>query len=271
MTTNPHTHLVAHDEATAAAYTALAKARSTRSWLAQSIQQEAGQKRIGKYSDGRFDGTVADAIAVLAVHDYNQRSLAQYEEAKAAVTDAEDAVSDLNAGYTGWPRFFLVTNVGGHIHRSMSCSTCYHDTQFAWLPALSGMSEAEAVAAHGEILCSVCFPSAPVEWTNGVSKASQEAKDKRAAEKAARDAAKLAKALLPSGKPLEFMEGRWSESLQTTVAAQRWLIDALRNERYYGATDERTANVAIVAEAIAARTTTTVDEVMAKARKTAAK
>lgn len=271
MTTNPHTHLVAHDEATAAAYTALSRAQSFRWGLAHDLQRAAGQKRIGKYSDGRFDGTVADAIAVLAVHDYNQRSLDRYAAAKAAVTAAEDKVSDLNDGYTGWPRFFLVTNVGGHIHRSMNCSTCYVDTQFAWLPALSGMSEAEAVDAHGEILCSVCYPSAPVEWTNGTSKASQEAKAQRAADKAAREAAKLAKALLPSGQPLRFMEGRWSESLQTTVAAQRWLIDALRNERYYGATDERTANVALVAEAIAARTSTTVEAVMSKARKTAAK
>jgi hypothetical protein len=271
MSTNPHTLLVAHDEATAAAYTALSRAKSLRRDLAYGLQREAGQKRIGKFSDGRFDGTVADAIAVLAVHQYNERSLAQYEAAKNAVTAAEDAVSDLDDNYTGWSRFFLVTNVGGHIHRSTSCSTCYFDTQFAWLPALSGLTEAEAVEAHGSILCSVCFPSAPVEWTNGTSKASQEAKAQRAADKAARDAKKLEKALLPSGQPLTFKEGRWTESLQTTVAAQRWLIDSLRSERHYGATDERTDNITLVAEAIAARTSTTVAEVMAKATKTASK
>jgi hypothetical protein len=67
----------------------------------------------------------------------------------------------------GWSRFWLVTNNGGHIHSSMHCSTCRPTTEFAWLPEVSGKTEAEAVAEHGAILCTVCFPSAPVEWTQG--------------------------------------------------------------------------------------------------------
>lgn len=66
-----------------------------------------------------------------------------------------------------WSRFFLVQ--GGHIHRSMSCSTCNKNgkgTRFAWLPELSGQTEAEAVAAHGATLCTTCWTSAPTEWTN---------------------------------------------------------------------------------------------------------
>ena len=66
----------------------------------------------------------------------------------------------------GWSRFFLVQNNGGHIHSSMSCSTCYPTTRFGWLPDLSGQTEPEAVAAHGAILCTVCYPSAPSEWTD---------------------------------------------------------------------------------------------------------
>ncbi len=49
-----------------------------------------------------------------------------------------------------WSRFFLVT--GGHIHSSMYCSTCNRNgkaTAFSWLPDLSGLTEEEAVAAHG--------------------------------------------------------------------------------------------------------------------------
>jgi hypothetical protein len=64
-----------------------------------------------------------------------------------------------------WTRFFLVT--GGHIHSSMSCSSCHATTAFGWLPDLSGKTEADAVAEHGALLCTFCFPSAPVEWTNG--------------------------------------------------------------------------------------------------------
>lgn len=66
-----------------------------------------------------------------------------------------------------WRRFFLVTNQNGHIHSSMNCHTCNPRTLFAWLPELSGLTEKEAVEAHGTILCSHCFPTAPVEWTLG--------------------------------------------------------------------------------------------------------
>ncbi len=43
-------------------------------------------------------------------------------------------------------------------------------TQIGWLPDLSGETEAEAVAAHGAMLCTHCFPAAPVEWTTKAPK-----------------------------------------------------------------------------------------------------
>jgi hypothetical protein len=101
----------------------------------------------------------------------------EFESAKAALLEVESE-------YTGWSRFFLVTNNGGHIHRSMNCSTCYPSTGYAWLPELSGLSEADAVAEYGSILCSICYPSAPVEWTNGVNKKEAERKDAEKALKA---------------------------------------------------------------------------------------
>lgn len=70
----------------------------------------------------------------------------------------------------GWSRFFLVTSSQGHIHSTTACSTCHtyrSSASFGWLPEVSGKTEAEAVAAHGETLCSVCFPSAPVAWQTG--------------------------------------------------------------------------------------------------------
>jgi hypothetical protein len=67
----------------------------------------------------------------------------------------------------GWTRFFLVTSSNGHIHKSMHCSTCTSTTEFGWLPEVSGKTEAEAVAAHGALLCTTCYPTAPVEWTMG--------------------------------------------------------------------------------------------------------
>jgi hypothetical protein len=82
-------------------------------------------------------------------------------------------------------------------HSTTSCSTCRFDTVFAWLPELSGLSEADAVEAYGSILCTVCFPSAPVEWTGGESKAAIEAREEREAAKAEREAKKEAKRLVP--------------------------------------------------------------------------
>jgi hypothetical protein len=69
-----------------------------------------------------------------------------------------------------WSRFFLVTSSDGHIHSSMSCSTCRVTTEFGWLPELSGQTEADAVAAHGPLLCTVCFPSTRSGWTAGQRK-----------------------------------------------------------------------------------------------------
>lgn len=67
-----------------------------------------------------------------------------------------------------WSRYWLVTSSDGHIHASRHCSTCNKGrspTGFALAAYLSGKSEAEAVADLGPALCSVCYPSAPVEST----------------------------------------------------------------------------------------------------------
>jgi hypothetical protein len=70
-----------------------------------------------------------------------------------------------------WPRFFTVR--GGHVHSSENCQTCHRNgipTDIGWNPELSGQSEVVAVKALGPMLCSVCFPSAPLDWTKGKDK-----------------------------------------------------------------------------------------------------
>lgn len=99
----------------------------------------------------------------------NDHFLTAFDKATATLEALKVEEAPLNAEYARrpWSRFFIVQ--GGHIHSSMNCSTCNKNgkaTQFGWLPELSGQTEAEAVAAHGALLCSSCFPSAPVEWTN---------------------------------------------------------------------------------------------------------
>jgi hypothetical protein len=102
-----------------------------------------------------------------------QRLLAGVDQARAAIAAAEAAIRPLDAEYDrrgGWARFFLVTSSNGHIHSSMSCSTCNIRTQFGWMPEASGQTEAEAIAERDRrdsaaLLCTVCFPNAPTKWT----------------------------------------------------------------------------------------------------------
>lgn len=89
----------------------------------------------------------------------------QLEEAEHEEAVAEAAAAPMELEYAvrgGWPRFFLVTNSGGHVHSSMNCSTCYPTTRFAWLPDLSGSDEQQVIDAAGDGACTVCFPNAPV-------------------------------------------------------------------------------------------------------------
>lgn len=81
---------------------------------------------------------------------------------------AEIAVRNAEYNRRPWSRFFLVTSSDGHIHSSMSCSTCRPTTAYGWLPEMSGLTEEAAMTALTELgpgpsaLCSVCFPNAPV-------------------------------------------------------------------------------------------------------------
>lgn len=111
------------------------------------------------YGDSAWNLAQADkAEARSAAAAIQMAELAdQAHAAKGAAFDFDQA------NYGGWQRFFLVE----HIHRSMHCSSFRATTRIGWLPELSGLVEAEAVAAKGAILCTICFPTAPVEFTNG--------------------------------------------------------------------------------------------------------
>ncbi|QAX95579.1 hypothetical protein I5H03_gp067 [Mycobacterium phage Nibb] len=137
-------HSAAGDAKTYGGYWKMSNAEA----LAKATER-AGDESIVKYNrDGYARAVEAYAPAVAA---------------KNAANDAVDAHEAAN--YKGWLRFFIVP--GGHIHRSRGCSSLRITTRIGWLPELSGETEAEAVAEHGAMLCTKCFPSAPVEWTIG--------------------------------------------------------------------------------------------------------
>lgn len=100
----------------------------------------------------------------LSARQTHGEALEALEAADIAIMEHDNTTFAVAAKYTGWSRFFLVTSSTGHIHSSMHCSTCRPTTRYGWLPQLSGQTEAQAVAECGPALCSVCFPSAPLDW-----------------------------------------------------------------------------------------------------------
>lgn len=107
---------------------------------------------------------------LLKLTDESDRTaLEGIEELSRFAEECDDLIFSIDSEYQvrRWSRFFLVTSSSGHIHSSMCCSTCNKGrkaTTFALLPELSGKDEKAAVDKLGPALCSVCFPSAPVEF-----------------------------------------------------------------------------------------------------------
>lgn len=108
----------------------------------------------------------ADERIILFNRGAYRRAIDAYTAAVKVKKVADKAIEVHEAAnYKGWQRFFLVPD--GHIHASRSCGSLRITTKIGWLPDLSGETEAEAVAAHGAMLCTRCFPSAPTEYTRG--------------------------------------------------------------------------------------------------------
>lgn len=154
-----HDHLHYADEQTRAYGTPARRARMAHDGWPKSIEETEESLRE-KIADEQVPSwKVRDAERLL--------DKIEGQRARRAELFAEMEVREAEFRARPWPRFFLVTSSQGHIHSSMDCSTCKPSTQFGWMPKLSGQSEKEAVEANGSILCTVCYPSAPTEWTDG--------------------------------------------------------------------------------------------------------
>jgi len=117
-------------------------------------------------------------------------ALRNIEVATEELADVQMQIDELNAQYTGWQRYYHVTNANGHVHTSMHCSSCFPDTQFAWRTDLSGFTMEEVVDREAYNACTVCLPIAPAEQkaarlsqTNAAKAARQAERDAKAAEK----------------------------------------------------------------------------------------
>lgn len=115
-------------------------------------------------------------------------------------TVAEMAPLEAQYATQRWTRAFVVP--GGHVHSSMNCSTCYPTTEFGWVVEMSDSTQAEIIEAAGSRACTVCYPNAPVDAPAGrifhaTELEAEQARQKRAAKKAAADDKKVANAIGP--------------------------------------------------------------------------
>ena len=229
-----------HDEATAALHEELARLGAKWKMTRDAMHRMAGDRKTwtGNRKHWRMTETEVHSILRtqaatgdvrnLTVNRTPSQALAEDRGIEHEIDVTHGKITALEAIYrqAPWPRYFPCLSAGGHIHSSLRCSTCRWDTLMGWTPQLSGKTEAEAVAELGPVLCSVCFPSAPVEWRQDPSELSKTA---QAAEKAAREEARYVKQL----RPEERFRGRdgWVETVAACKAILRHEVE-LRD--YYG-------------------------------------
>lgn len=178
----------AHDEAEAALYAELERAQrrlaseTDRAHRAVGDKHEyRGRRQVWKMRDTDavarvrelaaahpeqhpYEGSINHRHPVLVARDLTAAQ-AKVDELHAAI----DAMEEIYL-QAPWQRYFPCLNADGHIHASLrGCPTVRFDTAMGWTPGLSGHTVKEAVAELGPTLCSVCFPSAPVEWCRSKS------------------------------------------------------------------------------------------------------
>ena len=215
--------------------------------LAQLMQQRSERESVIKKTEGLLSWTY-DVITIAKLQQQRIDAQQRVHEILAEMIPYEQHYSSKR-----WSRYWIVTNANGHVHSSMSCSSCFATTQYAWLPDCSGMTEDETVAEFGERVCTVCHPSAPV--TPGlVGRRDREAQAAYDAEKVAKLAVKLEKALLPDGSALRLNDG----SPKTLIAGQRSLLEIMKSKAWYGETHPYmprwNADIELLLDAISTKT-----------------
>lgn len=238
-------------------------------WL-KNARDSLAKKEAGSL---RYSSTSPEYVAEL------EAKLAVARETASAVwalTAPFDAEFDRRGG---WSRLYLVDNSGGHVHRTMHCSTCFPTTQFTWLPEYSDKPATEVVEAAGALTCLVCFGSVreTILRERGVdptkAKTTIEAPVRKAArlEREAAKAERQRKAEIAGitdaetgGELRVAWLGTSTEVLKTLRTARTWLTDN------YTWTPHPAADVAKVVAAIAKKECKDGTTVIAEAKRRAA-
>jgi len=183
-----------------------------------------------------------------------QAALDKLAAARAEEQVADDAVkaqSALWAAHGCWMRYSVVP--GGHIHTNWrDCHTLRDTTTVLWAYQASGDSVEQAIEVYGTVLCTHCFPEAPVEQTGGktltdadgnvLTKAEAQAiKDAKDAEKAAKLAAKNAKAVFEPGTDKLVLDADLRE-IKTERTLVTEIVDMLARIGYGDRLNERSSS-----------------------------
>lgn len=217
------------DTELAALYLKAQQLGDDRARLINKLHFVAGDKKVGTYGKRVWAKTLEEVIALLEHERRGHDVIAELATVDAADAALKAGIDVQNEIYRAapWSRFILCLSHGGHIHNAVGCSTLRYDTAVEWHPELSGLSVEEAVKALGPTLCSVCFPSAPVEWRRKRSDVEREAK---AGERAAKAEAKFIKNLRPEEQFRDYSKGR----VTTVAGAKQALRDEVEFRDYFG-------------------------------------
>lgn len=231
------------------------------SWILAAQNSLAG-KTIGYYAD-----QTRERLAKLNTELTELTELRASTRAEAAPFDAEFIARG------GWTRYYLVQNGNGHVHPNTD-TTCSRDrnTSHYWLTEQSGMSAAELIELAGEAVCTVCFPDAPVNVLNQPTRL--EAPERKAAriERETKRAAAAAKKAAKAIPATTFTcQGRYKEKVETISAARSRLTDHYQYVECLNWKEFITAGLDDLVNVIADKEGKTSDQVIAEARKRAAK
>lgn len=213
---------------------------------------------------------------------FDREFLSMWERVEAHQDEIDEALMAMEPYETEydrrpWPRAFLVTNTGGHVHSSMRCSTCFETTRYHWVTEMSGKSEDEIVDAAASRACTVCFPSAPVETLNKptslftpdeIEKA--KAREEREAAKVERERKKIEKSLTVDGSEFGILDHGRREWFKTEQAATTWAVGRIVDHRTWVRGDmpaDTAESIEAVKDAIAAKHAMTGAEVEAMIEK----
>lgn len=192
---------------------------------AQAAQIEAGRERCAR------------------IIQMNHVTDAEFAKANADMIELSGKAHVLNGLIDGltreyerrgrWSRYYVVDNNNGHLHTHTECQNTYETTQWVWMPGMSGMTKAEAVAEGGKLTCLSCFPEFREEIEAGREprfetprmKKTREEREALAAKKAEKAKKAAANGITaPDGSPLLDDEGY---AIKTLRSAEIKAVQAL--------------------------------------------